>query len=51
MINKEHKDRLFTYIFGREEHKEWILSLYNALNESQYSDSDNVEINTIEDAG
>ena len=50
MINKEHKDRLFTYIFGREEHKDWILSLYNALNGSNYTDSDDIEINTIEDA-
>ena len=50
MINLEHKDRLFTFIFGREEHKDWILSLYNALNGSNYSAADDIEINTIEDA-
>ena len=31
-INREYKDRLFTFIFGREENREWTLSLYNAIN-------------------
>ena len=50
MINKEHKDRLFSLIFGRKENKDWILSLYNAVNGTNYSDADAIEINTIEDA-
>ena len=50
MVNKEHKDRLFSLIFGRKENKEWILSLYNAVNGTDYSDADAIEINTIEDA-
>lgn len=29
MINKEHKDRLFSFLFGQEENKSWTLSLYN----------------------
>lgn len=49
MVNFEHKDRLFTYLFGREENKEWILSLYNAVNGSDYSDADEIEITTIDD--
>lgn len=29
--NREYKDRLFKFIFGNPEKKEWTLSLYNAL--------------------
>ena len=47
-INREHKDRLFKFIFGNEEHKEWILSLYNAVNGSNYTDKDEIKFNTIE---
>ena len=48
MIQREHKDRLFSSLFGREEHKEWSLCLYNALNHSHYTNKDDIEINTIE---
>ena len=48
-INREFKDRLFKFIFGREENKEYILSLYNALNSSNYTNPDDIEINTLED--
>ena len=47
-INREHKDRLFKFIFGNEEHKEWTLSLYNAVNGSNYTDKDEIKFNTIE---
>ena len=48
--NKEHKDRLFKAIFGRdtEQSKKWRLDLYNALNDSNYTDPDALELNTIE---
>ena len=49
MINREYKDRLFTFIFGSEEHKDWTLSLYNAVNGSDYDDLSAIEINTIKD--
>ena len=49
-VNREYKDRLFKFIFGNNEHKEWTLSLYNAVNGSDYTDSDEIEFNTIEDA-
>ena len=29
--NREYKDRLFKFIFGNPEKKEWTLSLYNAI--------------------
>ncbi|HAG69999.1 MAG TPA: hypothetical protein DCL38_08500 [Lachnospiraceae bacterium] len=48
-VNKEYKDRLFNYIFGREENREWTLSLYNAINGSHYSDASLIEFNTIEE--
>ena len=46
--NRQYQDRLFKAIFGREEHKHWLLSLYNALNGSSYTDPSAIEINTIE---
>ena len=32
--NVQYKDRLFNFLFGSEENKEWTLSLYNAVNGS-----------------
>ncbi len=49
-INEKYKDRIFCLLFGREEYKENILSLYNALNDSNYENVDDIEITTIEDA-
>lgn len=48
--NRKHKDRLFCYIFGQEENKIHLLSLYNALNHSQHEDPDELEFTTLEDA-
>ncbi len=50
VINEKHKDKIFCLLFGREENKENILSLYNALNNSNYENTDDIEITTIEDA-
>lgn len=49
-INKQHKDRLFKNLFGDERRKENTLALYNALNGTQYEDTDALEITTIDDA-
>ncbi|OPZ22275.1 MAG: hypothetical protein BWZ04_00222 [Firmicutes bacterium ADurb.BinA205] len=49
IINRQFKDRLFKYIFGNPEHKEWTLNLYNAINGSSYTNPDDIELNTIED--
>lgn len=35
---KDYRDRLFNFIFGNEEHPEWTLSLYNAVNHTSYTD-------------
>ena len=48
-IHREHKDRLFRAIFGREEHKSWTLSLYNAINNSGYTNPDDIQLTVIED--
>ena len=45
--NPKYKDRLFSFIFGSEENKAWTLSLYNAVNGSNYTDPDAIEITTI----
>lgn len=50
MVNKEHKDRLFSFLFGREENRKWTLSLYNAVNGTGYTDPKEIEITTINDA-
>ena len=49
MINTKHKDRLFCFLFGREENKKWTLSLYNAVNRSSHTDPDSIQITTMED--
>lgn len=49
MLNRMHKDRLFRFIFGNEEYKHWTLSLYNAVNSSNYEDPDELILNTIQD--
>lgn len=48
-INRKHKDRLFRFLFGNHEHREWTLSLYNAVNGSAYDNPDDIQITTIED--
>ena len=42
-----YKDRLFNFIFGSEENKAWTLSLYNAINGSNHTNPDDIEITTI----
>ncbi len=48
-IQREYKDRLFNFIFGSEENKAWTLSLYNAVNNTAYTNPDNIQINTIKE--
>ena len=47
--NGKEKDRLFCFIFGREENKKWTLSLYNAVNGTSYRNPDDIEITTMGD--
>ena len=48
--NREFKSRLFGFLFGSSEHKDWTLALYNAIHGSSYTNPDDITINTIEDA-
>ena len=45
-MNRKHKDRLFRKIFQK---KEDLLSLYNALNNSDYTDAQALQIYTMDD--
>ena len=47
--NIKYKDRLFNFLFGSEENKAWTLSLYNAVNKSNYTDPSAIEITTIKE--
>lgn len=47
-IRRTYKDSLFNKLFGDEANKENLLSLYNALNKTDYKDRNLLEINTIE---
>ncbi len=49
-VNRKHRDRLFSFLFGEEENKEWTLSLYNAVNGTGYTDAGSIEFTTMEDA-
>lgn len=50
VMNREYKDRVFKIIFGNPKHKDLTLSLYNAVNGSNYTNPDDITINTMEDA-
>ena len=49
-VNRQYKDRLFRRLFGSMEMRDNILSLYNALNDSNYIDADELELRTLEEA-
>ena len=48
--NIKFKDRLFRIVFGAEENKKHLISLYNALNGTNFGESEAVEITTLDDA-
>ena len=45
---RTYKDRLFKALFGNPAHKAWTLSLYNAVNNSNYTDPTAIKFNTVE---
>ena len=49
-VRREYKDRLFKFIFGNPDNRQWTLSLYNAMNGTDYTDPDGIRFNTIGDA-
>lgn len=46
-VNRKYKDRLFRLVFSR---KEDLLSLYNAINGTEYSNPEDLEVTTLENA-
>ena len=48
-MNRRYKDRLFYALFGSEERKRLTLELYNAINQTDYDNPDDLQLNTIED--
>ena len=50
MVNRNYKDRLFKAVFGSADRKEYALSLYNAINDTSYSDSSELTLYMIEDS-
>ena len=48
-VNTQYKDRLFCFLFGNEKYKKHALSLYNALNNVNYENEDELEIMTLKD--
>ena len=48
--NREYKDRLFKFIFGNPDNKQWTLSLYNAINGTNYTNPNAIMLTTIENA-
>ena len=48
-VNVKYRDRLFRHLFGSPDRKEELLSLYNALNNTNYENAEDLEIYTIED--
>ena len=51
-VKRDYKDTLFRFIFKGEDDrsKRWLLSLYNALNNSSYTDINDLKITTIQNA-
>lgn len=47
-INRLYKDRLFRLLFADEKNKANALALYNALNNSNYTNEDDLEFNTLD---
>ncbi|MBR5127553.1 MAG: hypothetical protein IKU69_03895 [Roseburia sp.] len=45
-VNTQYKDRLFKLVF---KDKKDLLELYNAINDTDYNNPDDIEINTMED--
>ena len=48
-VNRQYKDRMFKFLFGSEERKENTLALYNAINETNYTNIDDLTLTTLDD--
>jgi len=45
----KYRDRLFRAIFDDPDHRDWLLSLYNAVNGSSYTNVEDLESTTLDD--
>lgn len=48
-LRRDLKNSFFVKVFGASEHKHYLLSLFNALNNTNYAEGTEIELNTIED--
>jgi hypothetical protein len=48
--NRQHKDTIFRDLFGSQDRKENTLSLYNALNSSDYTNADDLVLTTLDNS-
>ena len=49
-VNRQFKDHVFIDLFGSPDRKEFALSLYNAVNGTSYTNPEELELYTIEEA-
>ena len=47
-VNRQYKDRLFKYIFGNPDQKEWTLSLFNAVSGLKHKNANDIKLTTID---
>ena len=47
-VSFQYKDCVFRFLFGHPENKAWTLSLYNAVNDSAYENSEEIQFNALE---
>ena len=47
--NRKYQDSLFRFLFGTHRNREFTLSLYNTLNHTDYTNSDDIEFVTLND--
>ncbi|MBR6452083.1 MAG: hypothetical protein IKS87_05210 [Lachnospiraceae bacterium] len=47
-VNRTYKDTVFRLLFGKN--RKELLDLYNAVNDTHYTNAENLEINTLEEA-
>ena len=47
-VNRKYKDTVFRLLFGKN--RKELLALYNAVNDTHYTNEEDLEINTLEEA-
>jgi hypothetical protein len=47
--NRAYRDSMFRFLFGNEDHKDWTLSLFNAVCQKDYKDPGMIEFRFTDD--